>query len=462
MMSDTHDKQAVALSSVAASALMTLGKLVVGLLTGSLGILSEAAHSLLDLGAATLTYFAVKLSDRPADDNHPYGHGKVEAVSALIETGLLFVTGIWIIREAVLRLMSDDVTVETTWYSVAVIVVSIMIDFGRSRALMKVAKATKSQALEADALHFSSDILSSLVVLFGLGCVALGYPKGDSIAAIGVSLFVFKVGYGMGKRTIDVLLDAAPEGLAEKIEAIAHGVPGVARVDHVRARPVGNTVFVEVRVRVNRVMLIDRAEQVCEDIEAAIRKEIPEASPFVKAEPLALDDESIIDTVRLSASRMNLMVHDLSVHTLGKRKQVSFDIEVDETLNIKTAHEIAMAVETSVREALGEDVEVDTHIDPRRQDVVTGTPLDDARTEEFKKKILAVAQDVRHLQHVHNIRMLEGTEGLYISLHCLFPPDAKVRIVHDATVALEQKVRQEIPGVGRVVVHAEPLGNKED
>ncbi|TAN61941.1 MAG: cation transporter, partial [Magnetospirillum sp.] len=201
-------KQSVALSSVFASAAMTIMKLVVGLMTGSLGVLSEAAHSLLDMGAAILTWFAVRIGDQPADERHPYGHGKVESVSALIETGLLFVTAAWIIKEAIGRLLAEAVVVESTWWSVGVIVISILIDIGRSRALSKVAKETGSQALEADALHFSSDILSSCAVLVGLGLVWLGWPKGDAVAALGVAGFVMLAGWRLGTRTIDVLVDA--------------------------------------------------------------------------------------------------------------------------------------------------------------------------------------------------------------------------------------------------------------
>ncbi|HLN25041.1 MAG TPA: cation-efflux pump, partial [Patescibacteria group bacterium] len=420
MTEEHHDKKGVALSSVFASAFMAVTKLAVGLLTGSLGILSEAAHSLLDLGAATLTYFAVRISDEPADDRHPYGHGKIEAVSALVETGLLFITGLWIIREAVLRLMADDVHVETTWYSAAVIVMSIGIDFTRSRALMKVAKATKSQALEADALHFRSDILSSAVVLFGLGCVALGYPKGDSIAAIGVSFFVFHVAYGMGRRTIDVLVDAAPEGIAERVQEVAAAVDGVARVEHVRARPAGSVVFIEVLIRVSRAMLLDRAQEVCDAVTAAVIARIPEANCFVKAEPLALDDESIIDTVRLTAARLNVMIHDLGVHALGERKHVSFDIEVDEVMNIADAHEIATSIEDAIRAELGDDVQVDTHIDPRRFGVVVGTPVAEEARQRCEDEIITLARSVRGVRDVHKVWVQEGDEGMYVSLHCLF------------------------------------------
>jgi cation diffusion facilitator family transporter len=457
MTPDTAAKTSVALNSIWASAFLTVVKLVAGLLTGSLGLLSEAAHSLLDLGAAGLTYFAVRISDRPADERHPFGHGKIESVSALAETILLFATAAWIVREAVLRLMSDTVAVETTWYAVAVVVLSMVIDFSRSRALMKVAKATRSQALEADALHFSSDILSSAVVLAGLGSVALGYPKGDAVAAIGVSLFVLHVGYDLGRRTIDVLIDAAPEGLAQQAEDIVRQIPGVARIDRLRVRPAGATIHIEIIIRVARTLPLAGVQEVCDAVAAAVERRILGADALVKAEPCALDDESIMDAVRVIAGRQDVMVHDIVVDDLAGRRHVSFDIEVDETMNIFDAHEIATGVEKAIQAELGEGVLVETHIDPRRVSVLTGVPLDAERQSALEKVVVESAGSIAHVRNVHDIHMRLGDDGLHISLHCLFVRTASVRVVHDATVAIEREIRHRINDVGRVVVHAEPL-----
>lgn len=457
-MTDAQSKKSVALSSVWASAFLTLAKLAVGLLTGSLGILSEAAHSLLDLGAAGLTYFAVRVSDQPADSRHPFGHGKIESVSALAETALLFITAAWIIHEAVVRLTTAHVVVEITWYSIAVVLLSMAIDFTRSRALMKVAKATRSQALEADALHFSSDILSSAVVLVGLGCVAAGFPKADAIAAIGVSLFVLHVGYRLGKRTIDVLIDTAPDGVAAQVEAIAGTIDGIARVDRVRARPAGTTTFVEVLIRVGRNMPLARVQDVCDALSDAMSRQMPGTDAFIKAEPLALDDESIIDTVHVAATKRQVMVHDIVVESLAGRRHVSFDIEIDETMNIHDAHDVASGVEQAIREELGEDVLVETHIDPKRVSMLTGLPVEAEMHRYLEADVAECAEGVEEVQEVHGIHIRHGAEGLYISLHCLFFPATSVRVAHRATVLIEQEIRERIADVGRVVVHAEPLG----
>lgn len=280
-----NKKQSVALSSVFASLALTVLKLIVGLATGSMGILSEAAHSLLDLGAALLTFFAVKVGDKEADEHHHYGHQKVESVSALVETGLLFLTSAWIIYEAIKRLSTGETEVEVTWYAFAVMIFSIIIDYSRSRALKKVAKETKSQALEADALHFSSDILSSLTVIAGLIFVALGVAKADAIAAIGVSFFVLHAGYVLGRRTVDTLVDTTPDGSSKKINYIARQVTGVISVRRIRARAVGNATFIDMTITVSKDLTVEKAHAICDEIENKIKASIPHADITIHSEP---------------------------------------------------------------------------------------------------------------------------------------------------------------------------------
>ncbi|MEI6558976.1 MAG: cation diffusion facilitator family transporter [Rhodospirillaceae bacterium] len=458
----TEQKQSVALSSVFASALLTVTKLGVGLLTGSLAILSEAAHSALDLLAATLTYLAVRVSDKPADDDHTYGHGKIESVSALIETGLLFLTSFWIIYEAIHRLLFGGETVIVTWYSVAVIVLSIVVDIGRSRALTKVAKETRSQALEADALHFSSDILSSAAVLVGLGLVALGLPWADAAAALVVSCFVALAGLHLGRRTIDVLIDAAPLGMVEQVSRIARGYPGVARVERVRVRPAGATVFIELTVRVSRALPLDQVHAMCDGLAGQVREAVPEADAFVHAEPIALDSESIIETVQIIARNRALPVHDIAVHTIGEARQVSLDLEFDEDMQIGAAHLIATDFEEAIRAELGGSVGVDTHLDPRRTRIQSGAPVEPTLAARVTAKVLAAARSLEPPVDIHNVKVQGESDGLYVSCHCVFPETMPIRRVHDRTVRLEALIWERVPGLERVVVHAEPLHHTDD
>ena len=239
-------KQRVALSSIAASAGLTAAKAVVGLATGSLAILSEAAHSLLDLAATVMTYFAVRISGKPADEEHHYGHGKVESVTALAETALLFLLSGIVIWEALQRLFGGHGhAVEATVWAFAVMIASVVIDFFRARVLYRVAAETSSEALEADALHFGSDMWSSAAVLAGLAAVALGHSWADSVAAVVVAAFICIAGWWLVRRTIDTLTDTAPSGAADKIAAKVERIPGVVAIDRLRVRQVGEVLFVD-------------------------------------------------------------------------------------------------------------------------------------------------------------------------------------------------------------------------
>jgi cation diffusion facilitator family transporter len=287
------EKRSAALSSVIAAIGLTTFKLIVGLLTNSLGILAEAAHSALDLVAAAMTYFAVRVSDRPADQSHPFGHGKVENLSALFETLLLLATSGWIIYEAIQRLFFVSVKAEASIWSFIVMGTSIIIDYTRSRILSRAAKKYKSQALEADALHFSTDIWSSSVVILGLiGLTIARYVPGldwmykaDSVAALVVAVIVIYISGQLGWRTISALLDTAPKGLAEKIESMASSVPGVVDAHAIRIRPSGAHTFIDMHVTMDGNVSLQDAHTATEEIEDAILKVISPADVTVHVEP---------------------------------------------------------------------------------------------------------------------------------------------------------------------------------
>jgi cation diffusion facilitator family transporter len=288
-----HGKHAAALSSVLAAVGLTGMKLAVGLVTGSLGILAEAAHSGLDLVAAVVTLFAVKISDKPADADHLYGHGKVENLSALIETLLLLLTCVWIIYEAVERIFFKPVEVPVNFWSFAVIIVSITVDVSRSRMLMRAAKKYNSQALEADALHFSTDIWSSAVVLGGLVCMKLSalaaglhfLKQADAVAALMVAMIVVWVSLRLGGRTVQELLDRAPDGMSEKIKQAVEAMPGVEDCHNVRIRPSGPQLFVDIHVTVDGAQPLAQAHDLTERIEEEIRRVAPGADVTVHPEP---------------------------------------------------------------------------------------------------------------------------------------------------------------------------------
>jgi cation diffusion facilitator family transporter len=291
-LSPEDEKSRVALTSVAAAVLLTGLKIVVGLMTGSLGILSEAAHSALDLVASVVTVLAVKASGRPADNNHPYGHGKVENISALFETFLLLLTCAWIIKEAVARLFLHAVHVEANIWGFGVIALSIVVDLGRSRALMATAKKHHSQALEADALHFSTDVWSSSVVLFGLALVwmsrKLQMPwlmRADAVAALAVAAIVVFVSIRLGRKTIADLLDAIPPDLVRQANARVLAVPGVEAVPRIRMRRIGGAWFSDVIIQVNAGLTMEQAHEVSDAVEVSLGELMPDGDVVVHVEP---------------------------------------------------------------------------------------------------------------------------------------------------------------------------------
>jgi cation diffusion facilitator family transporter len=278
---------------LAAAVGLTAFKIIVGMATGSLGILAEAAHSGLDLVAAAMTFFAVRFSARPPDRTHPYGHQKIENLSALLETILLLATCAWIVREAVHRLQYHRGEATVTIWSFAVMVFSIVVDASRSRALGRAAEKYQSQALEADALHFRTDIWSSTVVIVGLLGVKAAdlFPSlralrnADTIAALGVSIVVVWVSVQLGRRTVDELLDSAPPGMEGRIIATVEAVPGVRNCHDVRVRRSGAVTFIDLHVLVDGSQTLLQAHELTETIERMVRELAPGADVTVHPEP---------------------------------------------------------------------------------------------------------------------------------------------------------------------------------
>jgi cation diffusion facilitator family transporter len=451
------DKERVALTSVAASGGLTIAKAVVGLLSGSLALLSEAAHSALDFAATVMTWYAVRISGKPADAEHHYGHGKVESVTALIETGLLFVLSAFVIWEALKRLLlAEGHAVEATIWAFAVIIVSIVVDFFRARLLYRVARETTSEALEADALHFGSDMWSSIAVLAGLGGVALGYAWADSAAAIAVAVFILIAGWRLGRRTIETLTDTAPEGSAERISAIARRVGGIVAIERVRARSVGATLFVDLVVAVSRTLPLDRVAEIRGALAQAICAEMPEAEVDVAIEPRALDDETVLERVMVIARNRALAVHHVTVHSIGGRLSISLDLEVDGSLSLGRAHEIADGLEAAVRGELGEEVEVETHIEPLQTRGLSGRDAPNARTAEVRAALVAIVADIAFVSQIHDVRVRDTADGEIVNFHCRIDAAMTVDDVHDKVDSVERELRRKFPGIKRVIGHAEP------
>jgi cation diffusion facilitator family transporter len=452
-----REKEQVALTSIVASAALTIAKGLVGFATGSLAILSEAGHSLIDLGATVMTYVAVRISGKPADEEHHYGHGKVESVSALAETALLFLLSGVVIWEAVKRLTEDEehLVVANVW-AFGVIAVSIGVDYFRARALSRTAKETSSHALEADALHFSSDLWASLAVLIGLAGVRFGYWWADSAAALLVAVLVCIAGWRLGRRTIDTLTDTAPEGAAAKITAIAAKVPGVVRVGQVRARAVGEKTFIDLAVAVSRTMPLDRVGAVKDAVHVEIARQIPGAEAMVTTDPVALDNETVVDRVMVIARNRALAVHHVTVHEINDRLAVSLDLEVDGRLSLRDAHALADSLEKAIAGELGANVEIDTHIEPLQPHRAAGREAPPERVKAVEITLSEIAAEGRTIRDVHNVRVRETDDGEVVNFHCRVDPSLSVQAVHEKVDAMERALKQRSPSIKRVIGHAEP------
>ena len=453
-----HEKEQVALTSIAASAALTIAKAIVGFSTGSLAILSEAGHSLIDLGATVMTYLAVRISGKPADDEHHYGHGKVESVSALGETALLFLLSGVVIWEAVKRLVEHEphIVVATNWAFV-VMAASVVIDFFRARALTRVAKATQSQALEADALHFSSDLWSSLAVIGGLIGVSVGIWWADSAAALMVALLVCVAGWRLGRRTIETLTDTAPVGAVANITGIVEKVAGVVAVEQVRARGVGDKTFIDLTVAVSRTLPLDRVSAIKSAVENALSSRMPGAEPNITTAPVALDSESVLDRVMVIARNRALAVHHVTVHNLQDRLAIALDLEVDGKLSLAAAHEMADGLEDAIAGELGTGVEVETHIEPLEPVDALGREAPPERLHAVQTALVELAVQDRALRNIHDVRVRETDDGEIVNFHCHVDPAMSVQTVHEKVDALERALKLHSSLIKRVIGHAEPM-----
>ncbi len=449
-------KEQAALASIAVSALLTAGKLAAGLASGSLALLSEAASNLADVATTIVTYLAIKVANKPADDIHQFGHGKVEALAALVETGFLFATATYILVEAIKRLSGHDAAVEPGVAAFGILVVSIAVDLFRWRSLDRIAKRTKSDALAADALHFSSDIVSSSLALLGLAAAHYGYPQGDALAALGVAGFIAVAGYSIGRRTVDTLLDAAPKGLARQIETVAREVPGVIAVEALRLRPAGGEVIGDITVKVARTLPLEKVAAIKGGLVAAIRAAYPDVSLTVTTLPIAHNDETVVERVLLAAARRRLQVHHFTVQDIGGRTSVSFDVELDGRMAHADAHEIVSGLEQEVRRELGADIEVETHIEPLELRQLVGH---DAPRRIRAEIAAALQKDLRTagaIRDVREVRVRETPAGLVVNYHCRVDPSLSVAAVHAEVDALERNIRATYTDIARIVGHAEP------
>ena len=458
-----REKRAVALNSLIAASGITFFKLVVGLSTLSLGILSEAAHSGLDLVAAFITLLSVRVSDKPADAEHQYGHGKVENFSAFIETGLLLLTCIWIVWEAVRRLSGEhSVHIDPTPAAFFVLFASMAVDWWRSHKLKRIAAKYDSQALEADALHFSTDVFSSGVVVLGLALVWAGrhwqvswLTKADPIAALVVSGVIVYVSSRLGRQTIDALLDAAPPGYRSRVIDAVLQINGVIEVERVRIRRAGNRYFADLTVGLARNVTFQRSGQVVAEITDAVHRILPDCDVVVHSVPRETAHENIFDRVRAVASRNNFSVHDVSVQDLGGRLHVEQHLELDETMSLKSAHDVVTRLESEISGEVPEISTILTHIESEPSTIEPGNKV--LRDAVLEQKLKPVVREFPEIVDMHEIEIKRVRGKVYMSCHCTMADDLSLARVHDISTELEIRFKQAAPELFKVLIHPEPV-----
>lgn len=455
------EKRAAAGNSVLAAIVITGLKIAVGISTGSLGILSEAAHSGLDLIASVLTFFSVRVSDKPADADHQYGHGKVENFSAFVETGLLLLTCAWIIYEAILRLFFRHIEIEPSIAAFAVMIFSMGVDWWRSRVLGRIANKYDSQALEADALHFSTDIWSAGVVVLGLVLVLAGrtfhigwLSDSDPIAALFVAGVVVSVSWRLARRTIDALLDAAPPGVRSQIYDAVSRVDGVLEVDRVRIRRAGNRYFADLAVGLARSVTFQRSGQLASAVTESVHRILPDADVTVQPLPRAQHSENIFDRIRAVATHRNLNVHDISVQEIGGQVHVEQHIELDERMILKDAHDQVTELEADMRRDVPEIHDILTHIES--EPATIEKPEELVGDAELEHRLRTVASQFPEIVDVHDFIFKRVRGRLYLSCHCTLSDELSLARVHEIQTELEIRFKQDAPELFRVLIHPEP------
>jgi cation diffusion facilitator family transporter len=434
--------------------------------TGSLGVLSEALHSGLDLIAAIITFLSVRMSDQPADEKHPYGHGKFENFSAFVETGLLLLTALYIIYEAFNRLFFRSVHIEPSITAIVILLIALAVDVTRARALSHVARKYSSDALEADALHFSTDVWSTMVVIAGVGLVWVGetwnLPSlvyADAIAALAVSAVILWVGSRLGRRTVDALLDAAPEGLQQEIARAIARMDGVLDVDRVRVRRAGSRHFVDATVSVARTASLEQVHELSDAIEKRVGEIVP-SDVMVHAEPRAPQGEHLFEAIRAVAQRMGLGIHDLSALQQQGKLFVELHLEVDENLSLREAHRQATNLEEGIRELRDGPIDVNIHIEPLGRHIATP----DSGAGEMKQLSRSVEAflnslpaEFDELVNCHDVRTRQVAHHILVSCHCTMKGALPITQIHDVLATLEDRVKERFPQIHRVTIHPEPV-----
>jgi cation diffusion facilitator family transporter len=459
--SAAREKGLAAALSVTAAGLMAVLKLVVGLLTGSLGMLSDAAHSGIDLAGALLTLLSVRVSDKPADEDHPYGHAKVENLSAFIETFLMLTSSVWITAEAIIRIFIEPVALRYSFWPLLVLALSMAVDFWRSRQLKDVAVRYQSDALAADAFHFASDIWSSAAVFIGLCAAWTGHILNipwlrfaDPIAAIIVAMLILHFGSRLAWRTIGALTDSVSPETRRLVLRELQQTDGVLSIDQARMRRAGNKYFADFTLSLPRQLTFQRVEDTVREATGAVQRVLPGADVVIHTVPRSTLAESVFDRIRAVAARNNVTLHEISVQSIGDRLRVEQHLEVNENLSLSQAHSFVRRLEDEIRSELPQVGKVLTHIENEPATIETPQRVDLER--DIEAHLRHAASLIPAIVDIHDVAIGRIGDKLQVSCHCTLPDDMPMQQVHEIITALEDRFKLECPEVYRVLIHPEP------
>ncbi len=458
-------KREIALRSVLAASAITLLKIITGIATGSLGMLSEAAHSAIDLIASTMTLLSLRVADMPPDEDHSYGHGRVESLSAFAETLFMLASSGWIIFEAVKRVQhyrhGQSLQLPFSLWPILVLLLSIAVDYTRSRQLAAVAQQAHSQALEAEALHFGTDIWSSFAVLLGLAAVYLGQHFGirqlqlaDPLAALIVSIIILTVTYRLFRETVDALLDKTPPETRRGMIDAVRRIPGVVSVNQLRMRRAGPAYFADVTLGMARTISFQRSEQIVSAVTEAIQSITPGTDVVVHTVPTADVHESVFDRVRAVASRADLSIHDVSIQQLEDGLYLEQHLELPAATHLRDAHETVSRIEADMRREVPDIHRILTHIESEVDAIEHPVPVE--RDRLLIADLRVAVKDFPEIEDIHDITAMQHGDRVDMSCHCTLPDDWSMDRVHRSISGLEAAFLRQHPEVDRLLIHPEP------
>jgi cation diffusion facilitator family transporter len=450
-------KSRAATFSIIAASVLTGLKLAVGLITNSLAIISLAVDSFFDITGSITAYLSIRFSGRPPDQEHRYGHGKIENLGGLLVTLMLLVTVAYLLYESFNRILVQVVPVVAQTIGVGGIVVSMVVDFAISSYLRKTGRLHSSHVLEVNALQFRMDIWTQALVLVGLIFTTLGYPIVDPIVAILVSIYIAYYGFGIGKKAVDVLLDRAPDELVKRIEEAVKASKDVLRYDNLRIRTAGPQTFVDLRIYVPRVFTLDKAHTIASKVERRIRHVVSGADVVVHVEAEAKkNEEKTADQVRLIASDIPgiLGVHDLWLREADGQLEVDVHIQVDSELPLTKGHKVATVLEERLKKKFGRESKITSHIDTEVDRIIYAEPLE--HSPEITRKVKAIVLKVNEVKQCDYVSVKRIDSELHVSMTCVLEKDMTVREAHAVASRIENLVTDAIEGVRKVFVHTEP------